>query len=1625
MNLKKILRLLKRIFLSFLAVFMITVAAVNIPIVQKRLTNVINQIMARKGIPVKIQRVSLLITGRIGLDGVEISGPAKDTIIYVKNLRVALNPLKLLAKKVSVSSVSLKHATVNLKPGEVAGKLNIAEVFQKKSPPGTSKSNSGKTGKKKPWIIMSGAISLEDVRFFMHTPKDGLTMAVHVDRFRTSSLRLFLAERNLETGNIVLKNTSGKLVLKTASSPDTSTTVNTPWSFYAAGILLEHDSVLVDMPLKQFSVRLNTGKISSTGNRIDLKQDLFEAENLQLSQTVVNILAGKTAAGSVKPTKVNSATFLPENMALILQKARIRDCRIDFGTYPGSVQGASSPVMQLEKISANIKNARLSNDNAGIRIGNLSFLWNELVDLRDADIDFISDANSRTNLDIRVKTISSSLSANFSTPVLLNQLLSEHRMPEIFGIKLEKTKISVDELMRFSKKSTGSMNVQKDQFITILGNLEGKDHRMVINNLLFQFPGKSELTIAGSMKPGNRLAETLANLDYHTSEINPEQLKMLLAIAGKDQGIPDLGTFRVNGSISGSAAAPQISMLITGDAGTISANAGLDLQTRRYHAAAHVEGADLARITNNKSLDRLTFSVAVSGNDFGNSGINADLAMFVDSVRFMDYTYHDMVLNGKASRDSVFCMISSDDPYATLTMNVKAGFKESSITGTSTGNFHINPGMLSLYKDTFDLSGTWNAELTSIGQSTHAGLILEKLVWEKDQKQDQLKELRIGLNTSDSLTSLEVNSDFMEASLYAETSFGSLLKLPAQLVHQLKTSLKKGYSGSAMETIAVYPFEASAKITYHPCIGLIIHDSLLRFDRVDMKLAHTESDGNINGMLSLGNIMMQGLGLQQVKVDLFNISDESKLVFHADSTLIKGVHLGAADFDLRLSDSISKGVFQLADKSRNDVFYIDVENTHYTDSLVFSSPSGQWIINGMDWKLSNPEFLVLFTEERDLQTRLHITHGPAFIDLTGKKSRQLKLHIYQVPIEWMINPDFLTQHPTGTLQGMLSYAPGKTNNLGFDIGLDHFSMADLSLQSFHTKGYLKTDTLGNFELDASALIDTAAALTVKARSSKLPSPGQDVSIGFTDIPLSLLEPFVQKSLSSLLGSFSGNIRYKLDNLGSYFDGEVNMNNLAFRVTPLNASFTVPDQSIQVRDNDILFDHLSILDSLNHPLSVDGIIHMEDIRNITADLRLNSNNLQVMNTTEKDNPGFYGEVFINSQIEMKGPATDPEITAVLKVTKPTSIHYKYLQNLQLSETEKLITFASLAETRDSVPEVVIIPSRIRTKSLLDASIEIDPEVSIGFEITKGFDIKIQITGGGFLNLGMMPSGSFLLNGKYEIGSGQTSLKFTGWPRKDFEIVKGSFIRWDGTMDNPMLQIEAISEVRSSYINPVDNKSRPVVLMVTLKLENSLSELGVTFDINTGDQYMTSELNALSSEERMRQAINLLLFGSVNLPNMESSSNYLSQQINQFWENQFNQLTKDAFKNVEIKVGINSYTGTSETGDSKEQTSLNYAVKKNFMHDRVSLIVEGRVNNELKANESQAYLDNLTVEYALDSARSKLLKVYSMQDYEDVFEGQVKSTGVGFIYRKNYARLRDMWTRKRKKNREPTGKTVPEK
>ena len=67
---------------------------------------------------------------------------------------------------------------------------------------------------------------------------------------------------------------------------------------------------------------------------------------------------------------------------------------------------------------------------------------------------------------------------------------------------------------------------------------------------------------------------------------------------------------------------------------------------------------------------------------------------------------------------------------------------------------------------------------------------------------------------------------------------------------------------------------------------------------------------------------------------------------------------------------------------------------------------------------------------------------------------------------------------------------------------------------------------------------------------------------------------------------------------------------------------------------------------------------------------------------------------------------------------------------------------------------------------------------------------------------------------------------------------------------------------------------------------------------------------------------------------------------------------------------------------------------------------------QSNSSNTSLNNFSFEYRIDSAATKFLKVYNEHTYEDVFEGDVVKTGIGFTYRKSYPSLSDIWRKRRK-------------
>jgi hypothetical protein len=407
----------------------------------------------------------------------------------------------------------------------------------------------------------------------------------------------------------------------------------------------------------------------------------------------------------------------------------------------------------------------------------------------------------------------------------------------------------------------------------------------------------------------------------------------------------------------------------------------------------------------------------------------------------------------------------------------------------------------------------------------------------------------------------------------------------------------------------------------------------------------------------------------------------------------------------------------------------------------------------------------------------------------------------------------------------------------------------------------------------------------------------------------------------------------------------------------------------------------------------------------------------MNTPESSKTPLFGSLIVNSGLSIDGSIYSPNVKGNVELERGTNLTYQLIQDLSVQNSKNDIVFASITDSLEVIyptSETLMKPTKMPN---IEATISINPKSTFNVKIADLYNVDITISGNGMLNYTMLPNNTMSLNGDYVINSGDCKLKITGWPLKNFNITPGSSFNWNGSIENPMLSLEATSKVKGSYVNPIDNKSRVVDFIVSMQIKNQLSKLDIVFDIQSTDQYIMSVIGSFSNDEKMRQAINLLLFETINIPGAENSSNYLSSQINSFWESQLNSLSKAKMNKTKLSFGIDTYNESTAAGGQQEKTSFTYEMERKLMNDRATVRVTGKLNDYNEgAYQTNSLFENFIFEYALDSLNTKNIKLYQKRDYEDMLEGEVVKYGAGFLYRKNYKKLRDIWQRGKKKKLE---------
>ncbi len=81
----------------------------------------------------------------------------------------------------------------------------------------------------------------------------------------------------------------------------------------------------------------------------------------------------------------------------------------------------------------------------------------------------------------------------------------------------------------------------------------------------------------------------------------------------------------------------------------------------------------------------------------------------------------------------------------------------------------------------------------------------------------------------------------------------------------------------------------------------------------------------------------------------------------------------------------------------------------------------------------------------------------------------------------------------------------------------------------------------------------------------------------------------------------------------------------------------------------------------------------------------------------------------------------------------------------------------------------------------------------------------------------------------------------------------------------------------------------------------------------------------------------------------------------------------------------------------------------------MVLGGRISTGENINNGQAqpFIDNVSVEYRLDSSGSRYVKLFHDKNYESLLEGEITETGAGIVLRKKMMHLRELFNFKKTK------------
>jgi hypothetical protein len=528
----------------------------------------------------------------------------------------------------------------------------------------------------------------------------------------------------------------------------------------------------------------------------------------------------------------------------------------------------------------------------------------------------------------------------------------------------------------------------------------------------------------------------------------------------------------------------------------------------------------------------------------------------------------------------------------------------------------------------------------------------------------------------------------------------------------------------------------------------------------------------------------------------------------------------------------------------------------------------------------------------------------------------------------------------------------------------------------------------------------------------------DMHSTLNDLSLTYFEPFLSSVATKTSGYINGNIRlYGPINKLVLTGTDCFFKDFHFVLDYTKVPYTI-NGPLVINENGVFLKNDQLKDQYGNTGTISGNVTYKNFKNLKLNTRIALDNLQCLNTKEKDNPDFYGDGFASGTVNISGTPEKILLDVNARTEPNTLVHIPVSGSSSATKTN-ILTFVKEKKyfkidpydtLQLSAPKEVSAPTEIVVKLQLNVS----PEANVWLEVNKSTGDIIKANGTGQIGIEVDPKKDvFDLTGNYSIEHGSYHFVLLGIAARDFEIQPGGNITFNGNVEDTDLDLTALYKTKAS-INALISDTSSVSSMrnVTcqLGLSGKLSDPQMKFHIDIPDLDPTTKVkvsSALNSDDKVQKQFASLIVSGGFVPDEQSG---ISSNATVLYSNA-SEMLSGQLNNIFMQLGIPLDLGLNyHPGDKGSTDVFDVAVSTQLFNNRV--IINGNIGNDpYTGNNGRDVIGNIDVEVKLDKNGKLRMNFFShATDRYSNYLDESQRTGLGIAYQQDFNSFGELFRKK---------------